>query len=209
MCIRDRAITSHSLIGSRWAITSTITGLPSSIDFSVSPGKGRGLTASYSATSSIPMLTIDASGLPVSQFATEVHVEIDGIPRGMVLDIPATGGNVSFSPCSHPGNCTDQVVKRVLAEVYGGTTPASLPNIHDQGIVFNEISSQLTVSLSKVGSFTVSESGSPLTLDYQISSTALNIDLTLGQLINPDPVTAKNPVALATYLDAQISNRCV
>jgi hypothetical protein len=124
----------------------------------------------------------------------------------MFLDIPASGGDISFSPCAHPDNCTGQVVKSVLAEVFGGTAPAALANADDQGIVFNQITSQLTVSLSKVGAFTVSESGAPLVLDYQISSTTLNIDLTLGQLINPDPVTATDPAALATYLDAQISN---
>ena len=195
---------SQSLIGSQWAITSTITNLPATMNLTVTPGSGGALTANYNASAAVPSVTVDASGLPISQYSSKVHVGVTGIPSGFVLQIPADGGTITFSPCAHPGNCTGQV-NSLVANVFGGPK-AALPNVLDQGIVYDAVTSQATVALALIRGFSVTESAAPIGLSYNISATPLNVDVTMGQRINPDTITATNPAALPIYLDAHISN---
>jgi hypothetical protein len=202
---RAEGVTSDTLIGSLWEITSRIDHLPSTMSLTVTPSSGGGLSVQYDGSSPIPRLTLDAGGLPISQDVSNIHVEVDKIPTGMSLQIPATGGEIVFSPCAHPANCPGGSVGSILAEVFG-EKPEALPVSSDQGIAYDLDTGEATALLDDVGSFSVNESGLPLDLDYNIASTPLDVDVTLGRLLDPDGPTASNPGAIASYLDARISS---
>ena len=197
-------VITQSLIGSQWSITSTIAQLPATMSLKVTPGSGGALNAVYKASAPIPTMTLDAAGLPISQDSSRVHVRIAGIPSGFVLQIPADGGTISFSPCASAGNCTTKV-SSLVAQVYGAT-PIGVPNILNQAVVYDAVTSEATVGLGKIGGFSVSESAAPITLDYDISSTPLNIAVTTGQVLNADMNGKSGPAAQPVYLDALISN---
>jgi hypothetical protein len=199
-----KGLLSQALIGSKWEITSTITDLPAVASFTLTSGSGGAFSAVYSGSTPIASLTANAFGLPVSQYATSVHIDVKAVPTGFNLTIPSSGGEISFDPCTSPTNC-DSVVGSLLAEVFGGV-PAPLPHAANQALVYDKVTSEATVSLQQIGAFNMTESASPLALSYNIASIPLDVDLTLGQLLNPDPVTATNPAAIASYLDSEITS---
>jgi hypothetical protein len=198
-----KGLLSRALIGSKWEITSEITNLPASISLVLTPGSGA-FSAVYSGSTPIESLTVDASGIPISQYATQLHVDMEKVPTGISLQIPSSGGEITFSPCAHPTNC-DSVVGSLIAQLFGGV-PTPLAHLTNQGIVYDEVTGEASVSLSQVGPFAMTESASPLHLAYSIAAVPLDVDVTLGQLLNPDPITNSNPAALATYLDVEITN---
>jgi hypothetical protein len=166
-------------------VTGQIDQLPSSVTFSMAPS-GSDQIVDVQTGGPISQITLHGtgmSGLPLS--ATNFDVELDTLPQHVTVTIPGTGSSAPLSVDPHGAH-----LGHLLANLYKSTPPPFTP-ASDQLLFYNAQTSQIGVSLNKVGAFSVTESASPLHLSYDISSDPLSVEVTLAD---------------GTYVNAGISN---